>query len=469
VIRAKQCSKNALKQAPKSFKFAPIKNSDNCFVLQTYPEDCTGCGLCIEACPAKNKQNPEKRAVNFGLIEETIEKDRENITFFEALENLNCPREPMTVKDMQFVKPLFEFPGACAGCGETPYVKLLTQLFGDRMLIADACGCTLVYGGNMPTTPWCRNEKGQGVAWAGSLFEDNAEFGYGYLLTEDKHREMAYELVDTLSDQVGIELAKDILNAEQKTNAAIDQQRERVIELKKYLETIEDPRAKHLLSLADHLVRHSIWALGGDGWAYDIGFGGLDHVLASGRNINIFIVDTEVYSNTGGQASKASPRGAVVKFAMKGKSTAKKDIGLMMMSYRNVYVARIALDANPAHAIKAIKEAESYDGPSLIIAYSQCIAHGFDLRRGIDQQTLAVQSGYWPLYRYNPALEREGKNPFQLDSKAPSIPAAEYMQNENRFKLLFRSNPEHAKEIMRLAQDDVDKRWKIYERMAKDE
>jgi pyruvate-ferredoxin/flavodoxin oxidoreductase len=380
-----------------------------------------------------------------------------------------------TVKDSQLVQPLFEFSLACAGCGETPYLKLLSQLFGDRALIANATGCSSIYGGNLPTTPWAQNKAGRGPAWANSLFEDNAEFGLGFRLTIDKQTEFVRELLARLSAALGADLATDLIQADQSTEAGIVAQRERVQLLKLKLHPIlndyqltEGLRAdaRQLLSLADVLVKRSIWIVGGDGWAYDIGYGGLDHVLASGRNVNVLVLDTEVYSNTGGQMSKSTPRAAVAKFAAGGKTRAKKDLGLLAMAYENVYVAHVAMGANDAQTIKAFHEAEAYNGPSLIIAYSHCIAHGYDMRHGLDQQKKAVQSGYWPLYRYNPALAHSGQSAMMLDSKAPSLPLADYMYNETRFKLLTQTRPVEAEHLLALAQGDVAERWKTYERLA---
>jgi pyruvate-ferredoxin/flavodoxin oxidoreductase len=370
------------------------------------------------------------------------------------------------VKDVQLLQPLFEFSGACSGCGETPYVKLMTQLFGDRMMVANATGCSSIYGGNLPTTPYCQNEEGRGPVWSNSLFEDNAEFGLGMRLAADKQNEYARELVWKLGFPIGENLAKGILEADQKTEAGIQAQRERVQELKAKLKEIDSPEAGYLLDVADALVKKSIWIVGGDGWAYDIGYGGLDHVIASGRNVNILVLDTEVYSNTGGQASKATPRGAVAKFAAGGKPVGKKDLAMMAVSYGSVYVARVAMGSSDMHTLKAFQEAEAFDGPSLIIAYSHCIAHGYDMAFGMDQQKAAVNSGYWPLFRYNPDLVAQNKNPFQLDSRAPSIPLKDYIYNETRYTMLVKSNPEHAKKLLDEAQEDVNSHWKLYDYMA---
>jgi pyruvate-ferredoxin/flavodoxin oxidoreductase len=378
------------------------------------------------------------------------------------------------IKNSQLLTPLFEFSGACAGCGETPYIKLATQLFGDRMIVANATGCSSIYGGNLPTTPWTVNREGNGPAWANSLFEDNAEFGLGMRVTLDKQQEYATELLSTCTDILGEELVNAILHADQSTQAGIQAKRERVTLLKRRLQNLsssEDPasqdgRVLNLLSLADALVSKSVWIIGGDGWAYDIGFGGLDHVLASGRNVNVLVLDTEVYSNTGGQASKATPRAAVAKFAARGKTTRKKNLGLLAMSYGHVYVASVAMGANDLQTLRAFLEAEAYDGPSLIIAYSTCIAHGFEMSKGLEQEKLAVQAGHWPLYRYDPTLLEEDKNPFILDSKAPSIPLEQYAYNETRYRMLLQSNEERAKALMQQAQEDVRERWQQYQHMA---
>jgi pyruvate-ferredoxin/flavodoxin oxidoreductase len=396
------------------------------------------------------------------------EQERANWAFFLTLPDI--PRSDglqfNNVKNLQLLRPLFEFSGACAGCGETPYLKLISQLFGDRMLVANATGCSSIYGGNLPTTPWAFNHEGRGPSWSNSLFEDNAEFGMGMRLTLDKQSEFARELVTLLRGQIGAELADALLNADQSTEEGIIAQRERVAELKARLAGVDDPAAKNLLAIADMLVKKSVWIVGGDGWAYDIGYGGLDHVLASGRNVNILVLDTEVYSNTGGQASKATPLGAVARFAAGGKPTANKDLGMMAMSYGTVYVAQIAMGASDIQAVKAILEAEAYNGPSLVIAYSHCIMHGIDTVKGLEQQRLAVESGFWPLYRYNPALKAEGKNPLQLDSKPPKIPLKDYVYNETRYRMLAQSKPEVAERLLAQAQQAVNERWRKYEYLA---
>jgi pyruvate-ferredoxin/flavodoxin oxidoreductase len=373
---------------------------------------------------------------------------------------------PGTIKNSQLLQPLFEFSGACSGCGETPYVKLVSQLFGDRAIVANATGCSSIYGGNLPTTPWAVNKEGRGPAWSNSLFEDNAEFGLGMRLTLDKQGEYARELLAQLSVEIGTELVEGLLTADQSTELGIKQQRERVAALKEGLAGRTDPKSRDLLSLADMLVKKSVWIMGGDGWAYDIGYGGLDHVLASGRNVNVLVLDTEVYSNTGGQASKSTPRAAVAKFAMAGKGTAKKDLGLIAMSYGYVYVARVAMGASDQQTLKAIIEAEAFDGPSLVIAYAQCINHGIDMAKGLEQQKLAVQSGHWPLYRYNPDLAAEGKNPLVIDSKEPTISFEQYAYNETRYRMLVQSDEARAEMLLKEAQQDVKSRWNLYEQMA---
>jgi pyruvate-ferredoxin/flavodoxin oxidoreductase len=369
------------------------------------------------------------------------------------------------VKGSQFLQPLFEFSGACAGCGETPYIKVITQLFGDRMVIANATGCSSIYGGNLPATPYTTNNDGYGPAWSNSLFEDNAEFGFGFRLTIDKQEEQARELLKQMNGEADAKLVQDILNADQSTEPGIYEQRERVGRLKEFLNQSNHDNAKMLTSIADYLVRKSVWIFGGDGWAYDIGYGGLDHVLASGRDVNILVMDTEVYSNTGGQCSKATPLGAVAKFAAAGKRTNKKDLGLISVSGGHAYVARIAMGANDMQTMKAIIEAERYPGPSIIIAYSHCIAHGYDMKHGLDQQKLAVDSGYWPLFRFDPSKIDEGVNPFQLDSKAPKIAFKEYAYNEMRYLMLAKSQPKVAKELMSQAQKAVNEQWRVYEQM----
>jgi pyruvate-ferredoxin/flavodoxin oxidoreductase len=469
-IRAKRIPETALENAPATFKSSKQLGPDgagNCFALQVYAEDCTGCGACVEACPI-NKNKTDKQTLVMQAKPDNLEDARKNVEFFESLSVDQSKIDKTSVKGIQCADPMFEFCAACPGCGEASYIKLLTQLVGDRLLMADACGCTLVYGGYLPTTPWTVNKEGRGPAFGASLFEDNAEFGYGFLLAIEKHQEQSLELIAELASEINDpELINSIVNATQKNDAEISTLRSQISKLKNCLEKIDNPRAKQLLSIVDQLVKQSIWAVGGDGWAYDIGFGGLDHVLASGRNIKALVLDTEVYSNTGGQASKATPRGAVAKFAAGGKPTAKKDLGLMLMTYGNIYIANIAIGADPAQAIRAIQEADNYDGPAIVIAYSHCIAHGIDMRKGMSQQKLAVQSGYWPLYRYNPDRAKEGLNPLQIDSQKPSIPFSEYAKNENRYQILERTKPEVSKELMKQAEEDIARRWKMYEALQK--
>ncbi|GIV77592.1 pyruvate:ferredoxin (flavodoxin) oxidoreductase [Litorilinea aerophila] len=476
VIRSKVVDESELANAPEGFLSADARWRELAgkkYTLQVAVEDCTGCSLCVEVCPAKDKRAVGRKAINMEPQLPLREQGRRHWDFF-----LQLPEQPHVdtlrfnnVKNVQLLQPLFEFSGACAGCGETPYLKLMSQLFGDRTIIANATGCSSIYGGNLPTTPWAVNREGRGPAWSNSLFEDNAEFGLGMRLTLDKQAEYAAELVQRLRHVIGDELADGLLQSEQADEAEIQAQRARVEVLKQKLTGLTDgplaAEARDLLSLADKLVRKSVWIVGGDGWAYDIGYGGLDHVLASGRNVNILVLDTEVYSNTGGQSSKATPLGAVAKFAAGGKATAKKDLGLMAMSYGNVYVAQVAMGANDAHTVRAFLEAESYPGPSLIIAYSHCIAHGINMAKGMEQQRLATESGYWPLYRYDPRRKAEGKNPLQLDSKAPRIPLKDYAYNENRYRMLTQTDPEAAERLLQAAQEAVWERWRRYEELAR--
>ncbi len=471
VIRHKVYDEALLEGAPEAFKHMPSKfkefSQGYAYTVQVAPEDCTGCTLCVEACPAKDKSQAGRKALNMAPQPPLREQEKRNWDFFLSLPDVERTRiNPSTIKNSQLLRPLFEFSGACAGCGETPYIKLVSQLFGDRAIIANATGCSSIYGGNLPTTPWAVDANGRGPAWSNSLFEDNAEFGLGMRLALDKHNQYARELLPLFEKELGKRLIEGLLNADQSTEAGIQAQRERVAELKQKLRQSSHPRAQDLLSVADALVKKSVWIIGGDGWAYDIGYGGLDHVLATGRNVNILVLDTEVYSNTGGQASKATPRAAVAKFAMGGKALPKKDLGLIAMSYGYVYVARVALGANDQQTLKAFLEAESYDGPSLIIAYSHCIAHGYDMARGLEQQKLAVQSGYWPLYRYDPRLIEKGQNPLILESKEPSIPIAQYAYNETRYKMLTQIDEGRAEELIREAQHDAQSRWRLYQQMA---
>jgi len=470
VIRAKIYPSDLLASAPESFKSAEPKwktFAGQKYSLQVAPEDCTGCALCVEACPSKSKSVAKHKAINMIPQPEVREREARNWDFFLTLPE--TPREQLSltqIKDVQLLQPLFEFSGACSGCGETPYVKLLTQLFGDRTVIANATGCSSIYGGNLPTTPYTFNKDGRGVAWSNSLFEDNAEFGLGIRLSIDKNRDFARELLVRLAAKLPEELVKAILGANQRGEAAIAAQRERVVQLKQALATINLPEARTLLDVADLLVEKAVWIVGGDGWAYDIGYGGLDHVMASGRNVNILVLDTEVYSNTGGQMSKSTPRAAVAKFAAGGKGRPKKDLALIAMSYPS-YVARVAMGFSDMQTLKAFNEAEAFDGPSLILAYSHCIAHGYDLVHGLDQQKLAVQSGHWPLFRYNPGTA-PGQATFVLDSRAPSIPLEQYIYNETRYTMLRQSNQEEAKFLLAEAQQDVTDRWKRYEALAQE-
>ena len=473
-IRAKVYTEDFIKNAPPAFKYTRYRSKEFgenlYYTLQVAVEDCTGCALCVDVCPAKNKKETRLKAINMQPQIPLREQERVNWDYFLSIPDIDRTKvNTANVKESQFLEPLFEFSGACSGCGETPYVKLVSQLFGDRAIIANATGCSSIYGGNLPTTPWTLNKDGRGPVWSNSLFEDNAEFGLGFRLAIDKHNQFAKHLLRKMASEIGEKLVEELINAKQKTEADIYEQRLRVEELRKRLKEIKnvDPiDVKHLLAVADYLVKKSVWIIGGDGWAYDIGYGGLDHVIASGKDVNLLVLDTEVYSNTGGQMSKATPRGAVARFAMGGKPTAKKDLGLMALTYGNVYVAKVAMGANDAHTVRAFIEAEAYEGPSLIIAYSHCIAHGIDMEKGMQQQKLAVDSGYWQLYRYNPDLILEGKNPFRFDSKGIKIPFKEYAYKETRYNMLLKSNPEVAEQLMKLAQRDIELRYKQYEELA---
>jgi pyruvate-ferredoxin/flavodoxin oxidoreductase len=470
VIRAKVYSADQAADAPATFQWAKPKwkgMENDRYTLQVAPEDCTGCAVCVDVCPVKSKSDASKKAINMAAQAPLRESERENWDFFLELPEVDRSKlSHSQVKDVQLLQPLFEFSGACAGCGETAYIKLLTQLFGDRLLIANATGCSSIYGGNLPTTPYTSNREGRGPSWSNSLFEDNAEFGFGMRTALDQQKEFAELLVQRLANEIGVELVAELLHASQKSETEINAQRKRVEELRKRLSSNGSSDAKNLLAIADALVRKSVWILGGDGWAFDIGFGGLDHVLGSGKNVNVLVLDTEVYSNTGGQMSKATPRGAVAKFAAAGKPVSRKDLAMEAVSYGSVYVAQVAIGGSDSHVIKAFQEAEAHEGPSLIIAYSSCIAHGYDLVHGLEQQKLAVQSGYWPLMRYNPSLRESGKNPFQLDSKAPSIRLKEYAYREARYTMLARGNPELAAQLLKEAQDDVERQWRVYSARA---
>jgi len=471
VIRAAVYEPDALTGAPEGFLSAPARwrqFGEQKYTLQVSTDDCTGCRLCVEICPVKNKREVRLKAINMVPHAPIRDREQEHWDFFRTLPEVSRAALSLDhVKDVQLLEPLFEFSGACAGCGETPYLKLLSQLFGDRAMIANATGCSSIYGGNLPTTPWTTNGAGRGPAWANSLFEDNAEFGLGMRLAADQQRLRAEELLGHLAALVGEAFAVEMLAAEQHTDQEIAAQRERVVTLRTILASRDEPEARDLAALADALVRRTVWIVGGDGWAYDIGFGGLDHVLASGRDVNILVLDTEVYSNTGGQMSKATPRGAVAKFAAGGKRTPKKDLGLFAMSYGQVYVAQVALGGDDSHTVRAFREAEAFNGPSLIIAYSHCIAHGYDLVHGLEQQKLAVLSAHWPLFRYHPDLATQGRNPFQLDSKPPSIPLRKYAYNETRYTMLAQAHPAAAAALLAEAERDVLERWHRYEYLAK--
>lgn len=470
-IRQKIAEPEVLLNAPPTFKSVDYKAKDFKglkYMLQVAPEDCTGCIICVDVCPVKDKKVPKRKAINMEPQQPLREAERENFKFFleEVPEIDRKLVKVKTVKGSQFLEPLFEFSGACSGCGETPYVKLLSQLFGDRAVIGNATGCSSIYGGNLPTTPWTTNKDGRGPSWNNSLFEDTAEFTLGFRLTIDKHREFALELMNKLRTDIGDELITAITENKQIDEEGIQQQRVNVELLKQKIKNVDRWEAKHLTEVADNLVSKSVWGIGGDGWAYDIGYGGLDHVLASGRNVNMLVLDTGVYSNTGGQCSKATPMGAVAKFAAAGKGIARKDLGLMAMSYGYVYVAQVAMGSNDGQTVRAFIEAEAFDGPSLIIANSHCIAHGIDMAKGMQHQDAAVKSGMWPLYRYNPDLAAEGKNPLKLDSKAPSIELQEYYYSETRWRMLTRFKPDRAKQLMKMAQADVTARWNHYEQLA---
>ncbi len=469
-IRVKVFDQASAGNAPEGFRSVDARGAEfegMKWTVQAAPEDCTGCGACVNACPGKDRQKQGLKAINMTPHSEVV--SREKVFFEHFLSIPEFPREKLnreTVKGSQLMRPLFEFSGACAGCGETPYVKLMTQLFGDRALVANATGCSSIYGGNLPTTPYCTDAEGRGPAWNNSLFEDAAEFGFGFRLTIDRQVQHASELLREMEAQIGSDLVEEILGNPQRTESELHAQRVSVEKLRRALSGIEGSKALQLASLTDFLCRRSVWILGGDGWAYDIGYGGLDHVIAQGRNVNILVLDTEVYSNTGGQCSKATPLGAVARFAASGKPFPKKDLAMLAMTYGNVYVARVALGADYAQTVKAFVEAESFDGPSIIVAYSHCINHGIDMTTGLDHHKLAVKSGYWPLVRFDPRRTAEGLNPLQLDSKAPSIPFKDFAYEEIRFRSLADTMPEHAAELLEMAQAEVSRRWSIYEQMA---
>ncbi len=440
---------------------------DHLLTIQVAPDDCTGCGVCVDVCPAKSKERANHKALDMAPADDVRDAERPRYEFFSALpypDRQSLPQD--TIKGSQLLEPLFEFSGACAGCGETPYLRLLSQLFGDRMVIANATGCSSIYGGNLPTTPWSVNAEGRGPAWANSLFEDNAEFGLGLRLGNEVHQAEARRLLDELGDRVGRPLADAILGAHQRVDADVRAQRQRVVELREKLVGATDWAGRRLALLADQLVRTSTWVVGGDGWAYDIGYGGLDHLMASGRDVNVLVLDTEVYSNTGGQASKSTPRGAIAKFAASGKPIAKKDLGVTGRQYGNVFVGQVAIGASEQQTVRTLLEADAWPGPSLVIAYSTCIAHGIDMSKSISHMKDAVRSGYWPLYRFHPGVAGQGHHPFQLDSHAPQIPLRTFTDTEARYEMLHRADPARADALAALAQADVDERWRYYEQLA---
>ena len=469
-IRAKVFPADALERAPEGFQSAKLKGkdfpADYRVSYQVAPDDCTGCGLCVEVCP-RDRKDPKRKAINMLPAEERHDLEVPRWDFFLSLPEYDRTKlDGSKIKHAMMLQPLFEFSGACVGCGETPYVKLATQLFGDRMLIGNATGCSSIYGGNLPTTPYTTNPEGRGPTWNNSLFEDNAEFGLGLRLAVDKQAEQARELVALMASRIGEDLADGLLTADQSNEAGIFEQRQRVAALKDKLRTIDTPEAHSLASVCEQLVKRSVWIVGGDGWAYDIGYGGVDHVLATGRNVNLLVLDTEVYSNTGGQTSKATPMGAVAKFSAAGKPTFKKDLAMMAMAYESVYVAQIAFGAKDVQTIRAFLEAESYDGPSLLICYSPCIAHGVDMSNNLRQQDMAVNSGHWPLFRYDPRKIDRGENPLHMDSKPPSVPYRDFLASETRFSVLNRTHPDSAERYLKLSQKHVESKYSLYEQMA---
>jgi pyruvate-ferredoxin/flavodoxin oxidoreductase len=457
--------------APATFKVMDFKGKDfgpgAKYTIQVAPEDCTGCTLCVEVCPAKDKTNPKHKSLDMTPQAPLREAERENYAFFLGLPEADRTAVKLDVKGTQFLQPLFEYSGACSGCGETPYLKLMTQLFGDRLLIANATGCSSIYGGNLPTTPYAVDTCGRGPAWSNSLFEDNAEFGLGFRLAIDQHRAQAETLLRRLGGRLSTTLVDGLLSADQTTERGIAEQRARVVALRNALAPAQDLSSRHLALVADYLVKKSVWIVGGDGWAYDIGYGGLDHVLSMGRDVNLLVLDTEVYSNTGGQQSKATPMGAAAKFAMAGKAVGKKDLGLMAMAYGSVYVANVAFGARDAQTVKAFLEAESYPGPSIIIAYSHCIAHGYDMAHGLEQQKLAVDTGYWPLYRWDPRARAAGESPLKLESAPPKLELGKFMQNETRFRVVEQQDPERFRMLLARSQQDIRTRWALYEELAR--
>jgi pyruvate-ferredoxin/flavodoxin oxidoreductase len=469
-IRIKYYDPAELEGAPEGFLHAEPRGKDfpgKVFTIQVAPDDCTGCRVCVNICPAKSKEAVKHKAINMAPKDDHLDRERTSFSFFLELPEVDRTSVNLTsLKGSQALQPLFEYSGACSGCGETPYVKLASQLFGDRMIVANATGCSSIYGGNLPTTPWAVDDNGRGPTWSNSLFEDNAEFGLGMRLAIDQRKQAALEALADAVDLIGDDLLVGVVNADQTSEEGIAEQRDRVARIRKILEDDGSARSRWALSLLDSVIRKSVWIMGGDGWAYDIGFGGLDHVLASGRDVNVLVLDTEVYSNTGGQASKATPRAAIAKFATAGKVTGKKDLGMIAMAYGNVYVAQIAMGANMNQTVRAFAEAESYRGPSLIIAYSPCIAHGIDMANQMDHQKDAAATGYWPMYRFDPRLAASEEHPFTLDSRPPSMPFADFAKTEARFAMLNRTNPDRARQLIEAAQEDITERRRLYEQLA---